>query len=144
MAGLVVRRWVRARRWVGLCRSGRGGVGPGSGGESVPPWPGRLPAPAPAVVLPGPLAATVHDAAGDTGAWSAPGWQVSAARPGWSSAPAAPAEIVGWAGPWPVDERWWAPAEARRRARFQVCLADGRALLLAVEAGQWPVEAIYD
>ncbi|MFF5216284.1 DNA polymerase Y family protein [Micromonospora sp. NPDC000442] len=53
-------------------------------------------------------------------------------------------EIVGWAGPWPVDERWWAPAEARRRARFQVRLADGSALLLAVESGQWLVEAIYD
>ncbi len=56
----------------------------------------------------------------------------------------ASAEIVGWAGPWPVDERWWAPAEARRRARFQVRLADGSALLLAVESGQWLVEAIYD
>ena len=43
-----------------------------------------------------------------------------------------------------MDERWWAPAEARRLARFQVGLADGRALLLAVEAGQWLVEAIYD
>ncbi|MFD0822429.1 DNA polymerase Y family protein, partial [Micromonospora zhanjiangensis] len=57
---------------------------------------------------------------------------------------AAPVEIVGWAGPWPVDERWWAPAEARRRARFQVCLADGTALLLALTGGHWSVEAIYD
>lgn len=109
----------------------------------VPPWPGRLPAPAPAVVLPNPLAATVHDAAGEA--------VVISARLAVSAPPARlvvgtgrPAEIVGWVGPWPVDERWWAPAEARRRARFQVCLADGTALLLAVEAGQWLVEAIYD
>ncbi|MET8549826.1 DNA polymerase Y family protein [Micromonospora zamorensis] len=109
----------------------------------VPPWPGRLPAPAPAVVLPSPLAATVHDAAGEA--------VVISARLAVSAPPARlvvgtgrPAEIVGWVGPWPVDERWWAPAEARRRARFQVCLADGTALLLAVEAGQWLVEAIYD
>ncbi|WP_433262756.1 DNA polymerase Y family protein [Micromonospora vinacea] len=109
----------------------------------VPPWPGRLPAPAPAVVLPSPLAATVHDAAGEP--------VVISARLAVSAPPARlvvgtgqPAEIVGWAGPWPVDERWWAPAEARRRARFQVSLADGAALLLAVEAGQWLVEAIYD
>ena len=54
------------------------------------------------------------------------------------------AEIVGWAGPWPVDERWWAPDEARRRARFQVALLDGRALLLSLVAGHWSVEAIYD
>ncbi|OKI75168.1 DNA polymerase Y family protein [Micromonospora sp. CB01531] len=114
-----------------------------SGGAPVPPWPGRLPPPAPAVVLPTPLLATVHDAAGEP--------VVVSARLAVSAPPARlvvgtgrPAEIVGWAGPWPVDERWWAPAEARRRARFQVCLADGTALLLAVEGGQWLVEAIYD
>ncbi|MEU8182708.1 DNA polymerase Y family protein [Micromonospora sp. NPDC049044] len=113
------------------------------GGGAVPPWPGRLPAPAPAVVLPSPLAATVHDAAGEP--------VVISARLAVSAPPARlvvgagqPTEIVGWAGPWPVDERWWAPAEARRRARFQVSLAGGAALLLAVEAGQWLVEAIYD
>ncbi|MET7866055.1 DNA polymerase Y family protein [Micromonospora taraxaci] len=113
------------------------------GGGVVPPWPGRLPAPAPAVVLPSPLAATVHDAAGEP--------VVISARLAVSAPPARlvvgagqPTEIVGWAGPWPVDERWWAPAEARRRARFQVSLAGGAALLLAVEAGQWLVEAIYD
>ncbi len=124
--------------------AGGGGAGPATGrGGGTPPWPGRLPPPAPAVVLPSPLAATVHDAAGEP--------VVISARLAVSAAPARlvvgtgqPAEIVGWAGPWPVDERWWAPAEARRRARFQVSLADGAALLLAVESGQWLVEAIYD
>jgi protein ImuB len=56
----------------------------------------------------------------------------------------APVEIAGWTGPWPVEERWWAPAEGRRRARFQVVLADGRAVLLSLAAGHWAVEAIYD
>jgi protein ImuB len=55
-----------------------------------------------------------------------------------------PVTIAGWAGPWPVDERWWAPAEARRRARFQVVLDDGRALLLSLASGHWAIEAIYD
>ncbi|NYF54285.1 DNA polymerase Y family protein [Micromonospora purpureochromogenes] len=120
------------------------GVGrAGGGGSAVPPWPGRLPPPAPAVVLPTPLAATVHDAAGEPVVVSAR-LTVSAAPARLAVGTARPVEIVGWAGPWPVDERWWAPAEARRRARFQVCLADGAALLLAVEAGQWLVEAIYD
>ncbi|MEU4334122.1 DNA polymerase Y family protein [Micromonospora lupini] len=121
-----------------------GGAGrPADRGGGIPPWPGRLPPPAPAVVLPSPLAATVHDAAGEP--------VMISARLAVSAVPARlvvgtgqPAEIVGWAGPWPVDERWWAPAEARRRARFQVSLADGTALLLAVESGQWLVEAIYD
>ncbi|RZU77229.1 protein ImuB [Micromonospora kangleipakensis] len=115
----------------------------GRGGGGTPPWPGRLPPPAPAVVLPSPLAATVHDAAGEPVVVSAR-LAVSAAPARLTVGTGRPAEIVGWAGPWPVDERWWAPAEARRRARFQVCLADGAALLLAVEAGQWLVEAIYD
>ncbi len=55
-----------------------------------------------------------------------------------------PIEITGWAGPWPVDERWWAAAEAIRRARFQVRLADGRALLLRLSAGRLAMEAVYD
>ncbi|KWV34250.1 DNA polymerase Y family protein [Micromonospora rifamycinica] len=111
--------------------------------SAAPPWPGRLPPPAPAVVLSVPLAATVHDAAGEP--------VVVSARLVVSAAPARlcvggsdPAEIVGWSGPWPLDERWWVPTEAHRRARFQVCLADGAALLLAVQAGRWLVEAIYD
>jgi protein ImuB len=53
-------------------------------------------------------------------------------------------EISGWAGPWPVDERWWAHTEARRRARFQIALVDGRAFLLSLAGGHWAVEAIYD
>ncbi|MFC0030478.1 DNA polymerase Y family protein [Micromonospora chaiyaphumensis] len=109
----------------------------------VPPWPGRIPPPAPAVVLPTPLPAAVHDAAGEPVVVSAR-LAVSAAPARLTVGAGRPADIAGWAGPWPVDERWWAPAEARRRARFQVCLADGAALLLAVEGGQWLVEAIYD
>ncbi|MFG1831864.1 DNA polymerase Y family protein [Micromonospora chersina] len=109
----------------------------------VPPWPGRIPPPAPAVVLPTPLPAAVHDAAGEPVVVSAR-LAVSAAPARLTVGAGRPAEITGWVGPWPVDERWWAPAEARRRARFQVCLADGAALLLAVEGGRWLVEAIYD
>ncbi|GGM38125.1 DNA polymerase [Micromonospora sonchi] len=127
--------------------------GGGAGPVSMPPWPGRLPPPAPAVVLPTPLAASVWDATGTPVvvsarlAVSAPPARLAVAtnvQPATVSGVAAASEIVGWAGPWPVDERWWAPGEARRRARFQVCLADGAALLLAVEGGRWLVEAIYD
>jgi protein ImuB len=109
----------------------------------LPPWPGRLPKPAPAVVLNEPLPAVVLDADGRPVGVSA--------RLELTGEPAAlvversqPVEIGGWAGPWPVDERWWAPGEARRRARFQVVLADGRALLLSLAGGHWVVEAIYD
>jgi protein ImuB len=53
-------------------------------------------------------------------------------------------EIVGWAGPWPVDERWWDEGEARRAARFQLRLADDRALLAVLQNGAWFMEALYD
>jgi protein ImuB len=108
------------------------------------PWPGQLPAPSPASVPPEPLPVDVVDATG------AP-IRVTA-RLAVTAAPATlaflektgPAEITGWAGPWPVDERWWAPGEESRRIRFQVCLADGRALLLTLEAGSWSVSGVYD
>jgi protein ImuB len=109
----------------------------------LPPWPGRLPQPAPALVLPQPLPAVVHDTAGEPVRVSAR-LELTGAPALLFVGTAPPVEITGWAGPWPVDERWWAPAEARRRARFQVALADGRALLLSLTRGQWLVEAIYD
>lgn len=110
---------------------------------ALPPWPGRLPRPAPAMVPARPAPAVVLDAAGRPVGVSArlelsgPPVTVTVER-------GAPAEIVGWAGPWPVDERWWAAGEARRQARFQVMLAGGRAMLLSLASGHWLVEAVYD
>jgi protein ImuB len=63
--------------------------------------------------------------------------------------------VIGWAGPWPVQERWWAPAEANLLVRLQLGLADGRALLVVQrcpveepagpEGGDgWQLEAVYD
>jgi protein ImuB len=53
-------------------------------------------------------------------------------------------DVAAWAGPWPAEERWWTPAEADRRVRFQVLLADGQAVLLALTGDRWSVEAVYD
>ncbi|HEY8532838.1 MAG TPA: DNA polymerase Y family protein [Micromonospora sp.] len=110
---------------------------------STPPWPGRLPPPAPALVLPTPLPAAVYDTTGAPLAVTA--------RLELSGTPARvevsgeePVAVVSWSGPWPLDERWWAPEEARRRARLQVGLADGTALLLSLATGRWWVEAVYD
>lgn len=112
------------------------------------PWPGALPAPAPAVVhaATGPepgLPAQVVDRDGDAvrvngrGEASAPPAEVAIGSGRWVA-------VKAWAGPWPTDERWWDPVAHRRRARFQVVLAGGVAHLLAVEAGTWWVEATYD
>lgn len=115
-------------------------VRPAATGAS--PWPGRLPAPSPACVLPEPLACRVLDADGA---------EVRVSGRGAVSAPPATVQlgarcdpVVAWAGPWPVEERWWDPERARRRARFQVVTGQGTALLVSVEAGRWQVEARYE
>jgi protein ImuB len=119
-----------------------GGAGP-AGTGAAPPWPGRLPAPSPATVPPEPLPATVYDPDGAPVrvnarlAMTGPPSRLAVGRE-------PPVDITGWAGPWPVEERWWAPAEADRRVRFQVCLADGRALLLSLSSGCWWVIGVYD
>jgi protein ImuB len=135
-----------------------GGAAGGSGGPSgegktvgrravkrpvpLPPWPGRLPRPAPALVLPQALPAVVLDA--DRVPVGVSARLELTGDPVYLLLGAGVVEIAGWAGPWPVDERWWAPTEARRRARFQVVLGDGRALLLSLASGRWAIEAIYD
>ena len=40
--------------------------------------------------------------------------------------------VRGWAGPWPVVERWWEPGAGRRRAHLQVELDEAPALLLTL------------
>lgn len=110
------------------------------------PWPGRLPEPAPATVLEHPEPVEVLDAAGQpvrvdvrlrTSAPPALVRSVAAAgRPRQD-------EVVGWAGPWPVAERWWT-ATPGRRIHLQVALAGGDALLLACAQGRWTCEARYD
>jgi protein ImuB len=102
-----------------------------------------LPPPAPAAVLPEPLPAAVYDVAGEPVVVSAR-LEVSAAPAQLAVETGPPVEVAGWAGPWPVDERWWSPGEGRRRVRFQLCLVDGRAMLLSLAGGRWSVEAIYD
>jgi protein ImuB len=107
------------------------------------PWPGRLPAPAPATVFPVPLSARVTDELGS--AVTVTGRALISAPPAWLSAGGEPwLEITSWAGPWPVTERWWHPGSAQRRARFQLVAEDGSAWLAMVQDGQWLIEASYD
>lgn len=52
--------------------------------------------------------------------------------------------VSAWTGPWPARERWWDPARARSRFRFQMVTDDGRAYLLTLEGRIWHAEATYD
>ncbi len=112
-------------------------------GSTGAPWLGRLPPPQPAVVLAQPEPIIVTDRDGDPvtvsgrGEASATPWQVTDSA-GRSQA------VTAWAGPWPLDERWWRPSARRRQARFQLVLDDGSAHLCVLEAGRWWREATYD
>jgi protein ImuB len=105
------------------------------------PWPGHLPAPSPATVLSPPEPCVVEDRAGEvvrvSGRGEASSAPVRMVRGGRA------VSIVGWAGPWPVEERWWDPAAGRRRARFQLIDDTGAAYLAAVEGGTWWLDAVY-
>jgi hypothetical protein len=114
-------------------------AGTAPGGNA--PWPGRLPPPAPTQVLQRRCRAELVDAAGRANRVSGRG--LLDGEPDRVSVDGGPWQLVaGWAGPWPVTERWW--SGRRRRARLQVVTADGVARLLCSERGQWWVEALYD
>jgi protein ImuB len=57
-----------------------------------------------------------------------------------------PVAVTSWAGPWPVDERWWHADSARQVVRCQLVDVSGRAYLVtcSLPEARWHVEAIYD
>lgn len=135
----------------------QGGRGPARRQASVPwgerveglrsaslPWPGSIPPPAPTRVFTQPRPAMVVGQDGRRVTVSDRGLVVGEPtrfRPD----PAGPVlGVQAWAGPWPIDELWWDPADARQVARFQLVGVDGSAWLLVVERGQWWTEARYD
>jgi protein ImuB len=120
------------------------------------PWPGRLPAPAPTVLLDPPRPAQVLDDAGRPVVVTLRG-SVPHAPARFAFGGEQPVAVISWAGPWPVDERWWSSpdqsgadgagaAAPRHVVRCQLVDVRGRAYLVtcAMPAGQWQVEAIYD
>jgi len=106
------------------------------------PWPGRLPNPSPATLHAGGLPAEVLDRAGRPVAVD--GRCRPTAEPAVLRAGRGPRRITSWAGPWPVDERWWDPDRHSRRVRFQVVTDDGAAHLVVLERGRWAIHATYD
>ncbi|GAA3296205.1 DNA polymerase Y family protein [Dactylosporangium vinaceum] len=108
------------------------------------PWPGRIPGPSPATVYPEPLPAEVLDEDGSPVRVS--GRLELGKPPSRAHIAGEPeaVEITAWAGPWPVDERWWDEEQHTRAARFQLLLADERAFLAVLQNGSWHMEALYD
>jgi protein ImuB len=107
------------------------------------PWPGSLPLPAPALTLHDPESISVLDVDGRL--VSVDGRGLVSAAPTTLVRSSRSYRITAWAGPWPVDERWW-EARARRSARFQLVIesSDGpKASLVEITAGAWWLTADY-
>jgi len=105
------------------------------------PWPGSLPAPSPSVVFDPPVAVDVVGAGGE--AVSVGGRGEVSAEPAtivWAGERYA---VRSWAGPWPVEQRWWSSERTRRLARFQLVTDDGTAHLVAIEHRRWHLLATY-
>ena len=122
---------------------------PGANAREVPPWPGAIPAPAPARVFDPPPPAELLDAAGEVVTVSGRGDpSAPPARLRCAVLPDRGGEIAAWAGPWAHDARWWDRRARARRAYWQVLVdvPDGErvACLVAVTAGHAVLEAIYD
>ena len=133
------------KRTSGRVRPGRRTTVVTAGSRDAAPWPGHLPPPSPALVHPVPVPVEILGPDGAAVGVTGRGWCTAVpSRLILPTAGSLSVGIMGWAGPWPVDERWWDPAAARRRARLQVLLDDGTAHLLVLEQGRWRLEATYD
>ncbi len=112
-------------------------------------WRGALPNPSPSVVYAEPIQVQINDQFGKLLSVNA--------RHELSASPVVVVigsthyKVNSWAGPWPVEERWWDLARSRRLVRLQlVCekiTADNVSQILAMlailEHGEWTVAAIY-
>ena len=100
------------------------------------PWPGRVIGPAPGVVYPTAREAEVRDDDGEI--VTVNGRCVVSAAPARLAVPGEPPRrVTGWVGPWPLSERWWDPAAARRRG--PVPASYGRRAGVAGGGPGWPV-----
>ena len=112
-----------------------------SSGE-LAPWPGSLPAPSPTRVLHQPIVVDVAGVDGETVAVTGRG--ILTTTPAVVADGRRRFEIARWAGPWPVNERWWDADGHARQARLQVVTVDGRAWLVVLSKHQWCITAEWD
>ncbi len=105
------------------------------------PWPGRLPAPSPACVLDRPEPCELLDAAGEQ--LRVGGRGLVSAEPVTLVTGRSRQRVIAWAGPWPIEERWWDARRSTRRARIQLVVDGDDALLVSVANGCWQIDARY-
>jgi len=108
------------------------------------PWPGALPAPSPTrLATSDPENVTVLDAAGRPVLFTGRG--LLTGSPAWVDQQGGRQHIDAWAGPWVLDERWWAnDTPTRYLSRLQVVTDAGVAMLMRFGADGWQLEGVYD
>lgn len=127
----------RSDATAGVRASGSAAEGPAAG-----EWIGALPAPAPTKVHQPPVQVGVLDA--DLTPVRVSGRGLMASPPAWIETSSRPAvAVVGWSGPWLLDENWWRSESSRREVRMQMVLADGRAIVASCRQGNWMIIAGY-
>jgi protein ImuB len=131
--------------------------------DPAAPWPGRLPAPSPTRLLRAAQSRVALRDDRDRDVTLTDRGQFSTV-PRWCVIDGGRrTRVLGWAGPWMLDEQWWerpgSPGPAvpatllttsavdvslPRRARVQLELADGAPVLLGYLADSWAIEGVYD
>ncbi len=111
--------------------------------ERTHPWPGALPDPPPTTVYAVPRPLRVEDVHGRPVTVDERG-RVSAAPAVIVSQTGTRRDLTAWAGPWPLEERWWDPSTARVAHRVQAVDASGCAWLLVLDGEGWWAEGRYD
>ncbi len=110
--------------------------------SAAAPWPGRLPAPSPTAIHAERRLVQVIDVSGQRVTVSG--------RGDLSAEPEAVIDgrhrlrVVGWAGPWLIDECWWDTTRHQRRARFQIVTDDGAAHMVSLLNNEWAIDASYE
>ena len=113
-------------------------------------WRGALPNPSPSVVYAEPIQVQINDQSGKL--LSVNARHELSASPVVVIIGSTHYKVNSWAGPWPVEERWWDLARSRRLVRLQlVCekitaddVSQILAMLAILEHGEWTVSAIYN
>ena len=109
--------------------------------RDVAPWPGQMRAPSPATTLTRPVAVQLRDGHDRPVVMGARGF-LSETPTTLLFSHQLRREVIWYAGPWPLVERWW--SLNRRRAHVQILLVSGEALLLTAESSRWWLAGIYD
>ena len=113
--------------------------------DSQPAWVGQIPSPHPATVFASPLPVSVIDCDGHP-VMTTPVGAALSAPPHWLVSGQAKRQVMAWAGPWPVMDRWWETRTTRCSHRVQLLDDAGIGWLVKTVDGEseWVVEARYD